>query len=267
MPMIRNSLRSLVPVLAVCALGEAALAQGVGIQVKQSGVTRTYTCQGNGVDSVQVTGSGDVLTVVGHCGALQVTGSGNNVTIDAVSTIQFTSSSNGNTIAYHGSRPTVSDLGTGNSATSLPAGQAAAGADTSASGEAGTTVVSGGAIDAAMAAARTATAAAGPVTAIQDQGNVLNLLISDLKTTQDCGDGKAVNINGNRNDITLTGSCGHLSLNGRGNTVHVAEVAAIDMAGHDNTLTWERGRNGAKPAVQIVGGADNRVRHVTAGGQ
>jgi hypothetical protein len=57
--------------------------------------------------------------------------------------------------------------------------------------------------------------------------------------------------------FTLTGSCSKVTLNGWGNTVRIEEVAAIEVL-------WERGRNIAKPSVQIDSGMDNFARHVTA---
>jgi hypothetical protein len=92
---------------------------------------------------------------------------------------------------------------------------------------------------------------------------VLNIILSRQRTTQDCGAGKTVNINGYQNDITLTGSCEKVTLNGWGNTIHLEEVAAIEVMGHTNTLTWERGRNTRKPVVQIDSGVDNSVRRLT----
>jgi hypothetical protein len=56
-------------------------------------------------------------------------------------------------------------------------------------------------------------------------------------------------------------------LNGWGNTIHIEEVAAIEVGGHTNTLTWERGRNVRKPVVQIDSGTDNSVRHLTPASQ
>jgi hypothetical protein len=216
-----------------------------------------------------VTGSSDVLTITGNCGSLQVTGSSNSIVIDAVQTVQFTG--NSNSILYRSShRPTVSDDGQGNSIARAK-GQVAAssGNDTvgSSSGSSSTsTSVDGivsGALQAADAASQSAAATAGAVQGVQTNGNVLNIILSRQRTTQDCGAGKTVNINGYQNDITLTGSCEKVTLNGWGNTIHIEEVAAIEVMGHTNTLTWERGRNTRKPVVQIDSGVDNSVRRLT----
>jgi hypothetical protein len=123
------------------------------------------------------------------------------------------------------------------------------------------------ALQAANAASQAAASTAGIVQGVQTQGNVLNIILSNQRTTQDCGDGKVVNINGYKDEITLTGSCTKVTLNGWGNTIHMEEVASIEVMGHTNTLTWERGRNVRKPVVQIDSGLDNSVRHMTSGNQ
>jgi hypothetical protein len=76
-----------------------------------------------------------------------------------------------------------------------------------------------------------------------------------------------VNINGYQDEITLTGSCTKVTLNGWGNTIRMEEVASIEVMGHTNTLIWERGRNVRKPAVRIDSGTDNSVRHMASGNQ
>ena len=256
----------------------AAGQTGISIQVRVSGSHHTYTCPGEGVDSVQVTGSGNVLTITGDCGSLQVTGAGNNITIDSVKSLNFTGSNN-SVLYKRGPRPTLSDDAQNNTlarakgqASSAPGdaastGSAPGGEDTSATAGTSVDAIVASAKQTADAASRTAAATAGTVNSIQVQGNVLNLQLSNRHTTQDCADGRSVNINGYKNEITLTGSCSKVTLNGWGNTIRLEEVAAIEVLGHDNTFLWKRGRNAPKPAVQIDSGEDNAVRHWTAATQ
>jgi hypothetical protein len=267
------------PSPATPAAGQSAA--GRSLQVRDSSTHRTYACDGEGVDSVQVTGNSDVLAITGRCGSLQVTGSSNIITIDSVITVQFTGDSN--SLFWRGARPTtVDDHGRSNSV-ARATGQittahgntlssddetsiSSKGNDSTAAGDAvGATISS--ALQAANAASQSAAAIAGSVQGVQIQGNMLNIILSKQRTTQDCGDGKSVNINGYQNDITLTGSCGKVILNGWGNTIHMEEVAAIEVGGHTNTLTWERGRNVRRPTVQIDSGMDNSVRHLTPASQ
>jgi hypothetical protein len=165
----------------------------------------------------------------------------------------------------------VSNTGQSNSIARATADQAgASGGDTTVASNSGTdTAVSGSvsatvssAMQAADAASEAAASAAGAVHVVQTRGNMLNIVLSKQRTTQDCGDGKVVNINGYQNDIRLTGSCSKVTLNGWGNTIRIEEVASIEVTGHTNTLTWERGRNVGKPSVQIDSGTDNSVRHL-----
>ena len=260
--------------------GDAAQdSPGRSLQIRVSSTHRTYSCQGNGVDSVQVTGSVDILTITGNCGSLQVTGNSNSIVIDSVLSVQVTGASN--SVLYRSNhRPTVNDDGQSNSIahatgqTAASDGRAAVSTGNSAvvqpdgniSANGSTGLVSS-AVQAANAASEAAAATAGAVQGVQTNGNVLNIILSRQRTTQDCGAGKIVNINGYQNDITLTGSCQKVTLNGWGNTIRIEEVAAIEVTGHTNVLTWERGRNIRRPAVQIDIGTDNTVRHLTPGGE
>jgi hypothetical protein len=265
-----------VPTAAAYSPLAAQDSEATSIQVKVSSMHRTYACQNSG-DSVQVTGSNDVLTITGTCGSLQVTGNQNIIVIDAVQTVQFTG--HNNSVIYRSShRPTVGDNGQSNSI-ARGTGEAAAAHSNSASGSHSAssdndTAVSSNsndsvgnivsnALQAANAASQAAASTAGSVQGIQNNGNTLNIILSRQKTTQDCGDGKMVNINGYENDITLTGSCQKVVLNGWGNTIAIEEVGAIEVSGHNNIFNWERARNARKPVVQIDNGMDNSVRHVT----
>ena len=239
------------------------------VQVNVSSTHRTYACHDPG-DSIQVTGSSDILTITGNCGSLQVTGNSNSIIIDSVQTVQFTGGSN--SVLYRSvHRPTVSNTGQSNSIARATTDQAAAfGGDTTVASNSGTDTAVSGSVDATVssamqaadAASEAAASAAGAVHVVQTRGNLLNIVLSNQRTTQDCGDGKAVNINGYQNDITLTGSCSKVTLNGWGNTIRIEEVASIEVTGHTNTLTWERGRNVSKPSVQIDSGMNNSVRHL-----
>ena len=280
-PLFTTSTALLAFSLAICSnnLAHVAAAQssaGRSLQIRDSSTQRTYACHGEGVDSIQVTGSSNVLLITGRCGSLQVTGRSNLITIDSVTTVQFTGDSNA--VLWRGAEPTtVDDHGKSNSV-ARATGQVTAhssgdqtsvsinGNDATAAGASVASTVAS-ALQAANAASTSAASIAGTVQGVQTQGNMLNIILSKQQTTQDCGDGRTVNITGYQNVITLTGSCGKVTLNGWGNTVHIEEVAAIEIMGHTNTLTWERGRNVRKPAVQIDNGMDNSVRHLTPASQ
>jgi hypothetical protein len=103
------------------------------------------------------------------------------------------------------------------------------------------------------------------VQGVRTDGNQLDITLSNQWTTQDCGDGKDVNISGFGNYITLIGSCNQVAVNGWDNTVHIAETAWIDVTGDSNTLIWNLGRNVPEPAMQIEG-MYNSVRHLATPG-
>jgi hypothetical protein len=270
--MQKSLLTAFAPLLALtvaaCNLATPAAAQdseAKSVQVNVSSTHRTYACHNPG-DAIQVTGSSDILDITGSCGSLQVTGNSNSITIDSVQTVQFTGDSN--SVLYRGvHRPTLSNTGRSNSIARATAGQAgASGGDTTVASNSGADTAVSAAVSSAMqaadAASEAAASAAGAVHVVQTRGNLLNIILSNQRTTQDCGDGKAVNINGYQNDISLTGSCSKVTLNGWGNTIRIEEVASIEVTGHTNTLTWERGRNVGKPSVQIDSGTGNSVRHL-----
>ena len=260
------------PVSALPAAGQDA---PQSLQIRVSSTRRTYSCGASGADAVQVTGSSDVLTITGDCGALQITGSNNAITIDSVESLDFTG--NSNSVLYRrGPRPTSSDNGRGNTLGRAGNGAASAdsrgssGGDSAPPSRQSVTVTDGSgvgdavssALQAANAASAAAAATAGAINGVDIEEDAVNLQLANRHTVQDCGDGKNVNINGNENHITLTGSCNKIVLNGSGNTVHVDEVASIEVLGHTNTFLWKRGRNAARPNVQIDAGANNVVRRM-----
>ena len=240
------------------------------IQIRMSSSQRSYACHNSG-DSVQVTGNSNILTISGNCGSLQVTGRSNAITIDSVQSVQFTGDSN--SVLYRSAhRPTVSDDGQSNSLARATGGVTARQGSTvtsSDSSQSGGVTVNGtstdaivsNALQAANSASQAAAATAGMVKGVQTNGDTLNIILSKQQTTANCGQGRLANINGYQNDITLTGSCSKVVLNGWGNTLHIEEVAAIEVMGHTNTIYWQRGRNTSKPRVQIDSGMNNSVQH------
>jgi hypothetical protein len=246
-------------------------------QIRVSSTHRAYECQ-NPSDTFQLTGSDDVVNLTGSCGSLQVTGHGNTITIDSIQTVQFTG--DGNSVLYRTSRPqTVQDNGQNNSvarargeATSSRGNTVSSSGAAPGSDDQTSVTVSGGSVGDAIAAAQQAAqsaseavgGAADAVQGVQVNGNTLNIILSKRQIDQDCANGRMVNISGYQNDITLTGTCSKVILNGWGNTIHIDSVGAVEVGGHDNNITWALGR---KPIVQIDSGFNNSVHHVTPANQ
>ncbi|MCY1081304.1 DUF3060 domain-containing protein [Archangium lansingense] len=76
--------------------------------------------------------------------------------------------------------------------------------------------------------------------------------------THRCSPKTAVSISGSGNEITLTGECKSVSVEGASNTVKAEAVAAISVEGADNTVTWKRAVGGKKPKVSRTG-TNNKV--------
>lgn len=91
-----------------------------------------------------------------------------------------------------------------------------------------------------------------------EAGATLELSGSDSRETHRCSPKTEVNISGSDNDITLTGECKRVSVNGSTNKVKVEAVATIDVTGSENQVTWKRAVGGKKPKVNRTG-HDNKV--------
>jgi hypothetical protein len=56
-----------------------------------------------------------------------------------------------------------------------------------------------------------------------------------------CKDGEDIDVGGTNNQISLTGRCGKVTVEGIGNTVCLETAASIDAGGRNNTVTYTRG--------------------------
>lgn len=73
--------------------------------------------------------------------------------------------------------------------------------------------------------------------------------------TIDCGPGRALNITGSNNALTVTGRCSDVEITGSDNRVTVEEISGeVRAAGVNNTVTYRAGT----PRV-TVSGAGNTV--------
>jgi hypothetical protein len=79
---------------------------------------------------------------------------------------------------------------------------------------------------------------------------------NQIKRAIDCKGG-GVTINGDKNQLTLTGQCSTLKVNGNENIVSVEAVAEISTWGNRNNVTWRRGAGGKPPKISNPGTANN----------
>lgn len=70
--------------------------------------------------------------------------------------------------------------------------------------------------------------------------------------SHDCK-GRSFNIAGTSNTVKLTGQCQNLKVSGTSNSVDVEGVAAINVSGVQNHVTWERGVNNKPPSISNSG--------------
>ncbi len=81
---------------------------------------------------------------------------------------------------------------------------------------------------------------------------------SGSQETHRCSPKSEVDISGNDLEVTLTGECGSVSVNGSNNKVKVETVSAIEVTGANNSVTWKKAVGGKKPKVSR-NGAGNTV--------
>jgi hypothetical protein len=80
------------------------------------------------------------------------------------------------------------------------------------------------------------------------------------------GDGRTFQISGSNNEITISGECRKLQVAGHGNRIKLDVVGSIELAGHDNHVTFRQGANGKRPATSTLG-RDNEIVHVSVGSE
>lgn len=68
----------------------------------------------------------------------------------------------------------------------------------------------------------------------------------------ECKD-RSFNVQGTSNTVKLSGQCQNLRVTGTTNRVDVEGVAAIDVSGIRNQVTWERGANNKPPRIANSG--------------
>ena len=94
-----------------------------------------------------------------------------------------------------------------------------------------------------------------PIDVVSPVGPVHLLVQSGFDRSLDCADNGIVNLVGSNNRLTVTGTCLQVNILGASNQVWVQRVAAIDIAGQSNVVTWESGVDdaGTPPSIAIIG--------------
>ncbi|MCY1032479.1 DUF3060 domain-containing protein [Corallococcus sp. BB11-1] len=102
----------------------------------------------------------------------------------------------------------------------------------------------------------------GPMTAIAEEDSeqeaTIDVTGSGETATHECKPDSTVEITGASNNITLTGECKSVTVNGSSNVVKVEATRLISVTGMSNTVTWKRGHGKSKPKISRTG-MDNKV--------
>lgn len=85
---------------------------------------------------------------------------------------------------------------------------------------------------------------------------------NDMSKSTQCN-GQPVYIQGNGNQISLSGTCPQVRVNGNDNQITVAQLGKVQVVGNDNQVKWAQALNGQKPLVQSSGN-DNQVSRQTS---
>lgn len=80
----------------------------------------------------------------------------------------------------------------------------------------------------------------------------LTILDNGVARTIDCG-GREIVVAGNRSQLTLTGDCPVVSVNGNHNQITISNAASIEIAGNENQVTWGAAVSGSAPAIANAG--------------
>ena len=70
--------------------------------------------------------------------------------------------------------------------------------------------------------------------------------------TDECN-GRSFRVQGTSNTVNLTGQCQTIKVTGKSNRVDVEAVAAINVSGIENQVTWEQGVNNRPPSIASKG--------------
>ncbi len=246
--------------LAVAAV--VVLPSFVHAQIVRNAVggAETIACNGQSVD---VRGTSYDLTLLGECPDVEVAGTGNVVKVERAGRIEVTGVNN-KVIwmeSLQGDRPTIERTGFGNSVKQgtfeAPKDKAAGGGVVATSGKSVTLQGSGGSATIVAGTGGSESTAAGSAAA--SKGKTIVLKDNHEQKTVEC-QGEDVDVDGNFIELTLTGECGTVRVNGNKNDVTIDAAAAISIPGNGNSVSWRQGVGGSDPKVSNLGNG-NEVTH------
>ena len=85
-------------------------------------------------------------------------------------------------------------------------------------------------------------------------GNTLNYGSMGTTATLDCANGKSLNVGGNDNTLTVTGTCATVIIGGANNKITIDKIdTRISVVGFNNTVTYKDGA----PKVDNLGSGNS----------
>jgi len=85
-------------------------------------------------------------------------------------------------------------------------------------------------------------------------------------TTLSCGDGGELMVNGSDNQLTVTGGCAKVVVNGAGNTIALDGADKIVVNGANNKISYKRGWKAARPRIVRTGSGNKIAKGTGSGG-
>lgn len=98
---------------------------------------------------------------------------------------------------------------------------------------------------------------------ISKQGPTIFANEDSGKKTVNCKEYNRVMINGSQNEITITGVCSQIMVNGHGNIVSAVAAAEIITYGRENEVSYTKFANGNRPMINDSAGS-NTIEKVAA---
>jgi Protein of unknown function (DUF3060) len=96
------------------------------------------------------------------------------------------------------------------------------------------------------------------------QGPTLFANEDEEKKTLSCKEYNRVMINGSRNEVTITGVCSQLMVNGHGNKVSAVAAAEIVAYGTQNEVSYSKFANGNRPTITDSPGSNTITKVAVA---
>ncbi|MDI1241794.1 MAG: DUF3060 domain-containing protein [bacterium] len=89
-----------------------------------------------------------------------------------------------------------------------------------------------------------------------EQGPTLFANEDGGKKAINCKEYNRVMVNGSRNEITITGVCSQIMVNGHGNQISALAAVEIITYGRDNQVSYSKFVNGNRPVVKDTAGSN-----------